>query len=185
MREIGLDKDENLLPLEDRNIGFATAALLKELQKKGVITEKQVKDFREEARMFVVATLKKLIEKSPLASLFVCYLAIFDLAILSLESMRKPILKRFKSLVKLLLDLNILSATQWEQAMQEFQTFIYVDVKMKALAFPSFDEEITRLDHFYLKIIMVGRYEVLSFILKIIFTMSHRQAKPTWNVDSA
>ena len=69
--------------------------------------------------------------------------------------------------------------------MQEFQTFIYVDVKMKALAFPSFDEEITRLDHFYLKIIMVGRCEVLSFILKIIFTMSHRQAKPTWNVDSA
>ena len=56
---------------------------------------------------------------------------------------------------------------------------------MKALAFPSFDEEITRLDHFYLKIIMVGRYEVLSFILKIIFTMSHGQAKPTWNVDSA
>ena len=107
MRETGLDKDENLLPLEDMNIGFATAALLKELQKKGVITEKQVKDFREEARMFVVATLKKLIEKSPLASLFVCYLAIFDLAILSLESMRKPILKRFKSLVKLLLDLNI------------------------------------------------------------------------------
>ena len=72
MREIGLDKDENLLPLEDMNIGFATEALLKELQKKGVITEKQVKDFREEARMFVVATLKKLIEKSPLASLFVC-----------------------------------------------------------------------------------------------------------------
>ena len=63
MREIGLDKDENLLPLEDMNIGFATEALLKELQKKGVITEKQVKDFREEARMFVVATLKKLIEK--------------------------------------------------------------------------------------------------------------------------
>ena len=65
---------ENLftyLLLKDMNLGCATEALLKELQKKDVITAKQVKDFREEARLFVVATLKKLIQKSPLASLFV------------------------------------------------------------------------------------------------------------------
>ena len=89
--------------------------------------------------------------------------------------MRKPILKRFKSLLKLLLDLTILSATQCDQATQEFQAFMDEDVKMKT-AFSSFDEEITRLDHFYIKIVMVGRYEVLSFILKIIFTVSHEQA---------
>ena len=47
---------------------------------------------------------------------------------------------------------------------------------MKTLAFYCFDEETTRLDHFYFKIIMVGHYEVLSFILKIIFTVSHGQA---------
>ena len=47
---------------------------------------------------------------------------------------------------------------------------------MKKLAFSSFDGETTRLDHFYFKIILVGRYEVLSFILKIVFTMSHGQA---------
>ena len=111
--------------------------------------------------MFVVPTLKKLIEKSPHASSFVRYAAIFDPATLSLESMTKPILKRFKSLLNLLLDLNILSATQCDQATQEFQTFMDEDVKMKTLAFSSFDEETTRLDHFYFKIIMVGRYEVL------------------------
>ena len=81
------------------------------------------------------------------------YAAIFDPATLSLESMRKPILKRFKSLLKLLLDLTILSATQCDQATQEFQAFMDEDVKMKT-AFFSFDEEITRLDHFYIKIIM-------------------------------
>ena len=176
LREIDLDKAENLIPLKDMNLGFATEALLKELQKKDVITAKQAKDFREEARMFVVPTLKKLIEKSPHASSFVRYAAVFDPATLSLESMRKPILKRFKSLLNLLLDLNILSATQCDQATQEFQTFMDEDVKMKTLAFSSFDEETTRLDHFYFKIIMVGRYEVLSFILKIIFTVSHEQA---------
>ena len=63
LREIDLDKYENLLPLKDMNIGFANEEFLKELQKKDVITAKQLKDFREEARMFVVATLKKLIEK--------------------------------------------------------------------------------------------------------------------------
>ena len=144
---------ENLftyLLLKDMNLGCATEALLKELQKKDVITAKQVKDFREEARLFVVATLKKLIQKSPLTSLFVHYATIFDWATLSLESVRKPILKRFKSLFKLfklLLDLNILSATQCDQATQEFQTFMDEDVKMKTLAFSAFDEETTRLDH--------------------------------------
>ena len=88
--------------------------------------------------MVVVATLKKLIEKLPRASSFVRYAAIFDPAILSLESMRKPNLKRFKSLLKLLFDLNILSATQCDQATQEFQTFMDENVKMKT-AFSSFD----------------------------------------------
>ena len=99
MREIDVDKDENLLPLKDMNLGFTTEALLKELKKEEVIIANQVKDFREEARMFVVATLKKLMEKSPLASSFLHYTAVFDPATLSLESVRKPILKRFKLLL--------------------------------------------------------------------------------------
>ena len=91
LREIDLDKAENLIPLKDMNLGFATEALLKELQKKDVITANE-DNFREEARMFVVATLKKLTEKSLLACSFVCNAAIFNPATLSLESMRKPIL---------------------------------------------------------------------------------------------
>ena len=103
-RETDSDKDENLLPLKDMNIGFAAEALLKELQKKHVITAKQLKDFREEARMFVVTILKKLTEKSPIASSFARYAVIFDPATLSSYPMRKPIFKRFKLLLKLLLD---------------------------------------------------------------------------------
>ena len=108
--EIDLDKNGNLkdgLPLKGMNIGFATEALLKDLQKKDVEKARQVKDSREGARMVVVATLKKLIEKSPLASSFVRFAAIIDPATLSLESMRKPILKWFKLLLKSLLNLNI------------------------------------------------------------------------------
>ena len=112
-RETDSDKDENLLPLKDMNIGLAAEALLKELQKKHVITAKQLKDFREEA------TLKKLTEKSPIASSFARYAVIFDPATLSSYPMRKPIFKRFKLLLKLLLDWNILSATQCDQATQE------------------------------------------------------------------
>ena len=48
-------------------------------------------------------------------------------------------------------------------------------MKMKTLVFSSFDEETTRLDHFYFKSIMIGCYEVISFTLKIIFTVSHGQ----------
>ena len=108
--EIDLDKNGNLkdgLPLKRMNIGFATEALLKDLQKKDVKKARQVKDSREGTRLVVVPTLKKLIEKSPLASSFVRFVAIFDPATLSPESMRKPILKWFKLLLKSLLNLNI------------------------------------------------------------------------------
>ena len=79
LREIDLDKDENLLPLKDMNIGFATETLLKELQKKDVITAKQVKDFREKARMFVVATLKKLRNHHWLPHLYATQLSLIQL----------------------------------------------------------------------------------------------------------
>ena len=79
LREIDLDKDENLLPLKDMNIGFATETLLKELQKKDVITAKQVKDFREKARMFVVATLKKLRNHHWLPHLYAAQLSLIQL----------------------------------------------------------------------------------------------------------
>ena len=42
LRETDLGKDENLLPLKDMNIGFASKALHKEIQKKDEITAKQV-----------------------------------------------------------------------------------------------------------------------------------------------
>ena len=79
-------------------------------------------------------------------------------------------------LLKLLLEWNILSAIQCDQATQDFRAFLEEDVKMKSEVFDSFDAETTRLDHFYFQVIMVGRYKVLSFILKNIFTVSHGQA---------
>ena len=75
--EVDLENSENMLTLKDMNLGFATEALLRELQKKDTVTTKQLTEFREEARMLVLATLKKLIEKSPLSSSFVCLLAVF------------------------------------------------------------------------------------------------------------
>ena len=87
-------------PFERINLGFATDASLKELLQKDMITATQVKQFRKEARTFIVASLNKMIEKSPLSSSFVHYAAIFDPTNLSQESMRPTILKRFKLLLK-------------------------------------------------------------------------------------
>ena len=99
--EIELDKEKSLFSLKGMNLGFATEASLKELLNKDMITATQVTDFKEEARTFIVATLKKMIEKLPLASHFVRYAAIFAPTTFSLDSMRPGVLKRFKLLLKL------------------------------------------------------------------------------------
>ena len=172
LMEVGLDKSENILSLKKMNFGFATDALLKELRKKDAVTAKQFKEFREEAGMFVVATLRKLIKKSPLSSSFICLAAIFNPVTISQESSGKSIVKGFKRLLKLFLDYNILSVFQYDRAAQEFQIFMDEDMKTKQVVLTSFDKETIRLDHFYFKVVMIGRYEMLSFILKIIFCLS-------------
>ena len=130
------EKSENMLPLKDMNLGYATEALLRELQNKGTVTAKQLRKFREETRIVVMATLKKLIERSPLSFSFVRLVALFNPATMSQESSKKSNLKGFKLLLKLFLDYNILSASQCDKATQEFK--IFMDE-----VFASFDEETT------------------------------------------
>ena len=64
--EIDLDKNGNLkdgLPLKGMNIGFATEALLKDLQKKDVEKARQVKDSREETHFEVIqVVVEKFVE---------------------------------------------------------------------------------------------------------------------------
>ena len=92
------------------------------------------------------------------------------------ESPKSTLQKRFKILLKSRLELNILAPNRCDQATTDFNNFLDTDLKKNQLKFSEFDLKVTRLDHFYFKIVDVGKYEVLSFILRLMFTMSHRQA---------
>ena len=69
-----------------------------------------------------------------------------------------------------------MSPFQCDIAVQEFDQFYDNEFKKFRVAFAEFDGNKTRLDHFYFKRVNVNAYETLSFVIKVVLTISHEQA---------
>ena len=175
LKEIDLDDSNKLLALRDVIPGFATEHVIKKLQNADLPGMSQIADFRKGAQVFVISILHKLFEKSPLGSMFLHSANMFDPSFLS-ESSKNIVIKRFKTLLEQLMKLNILAPKQCDQATAKFNYFLENELKKHQLEFSGFDQKKMRLDHFYFRIFMVEKYDVLSFILRLIFCMSHGQA---------
>ena len=71
--------------------------------------------------------------------------------------------------------LSICSATQDDQALVDFSTFYQNELKHAKLNGSKFKDK-NRLDHFYVKELCALLSKEVSFVIKIILTMSHGQA---------
>ena len=100
-----------LLVNEIVNVGFAVEHLLKKMKKSDVITICQINNFKREAQKFIRSMLTKLSESSPLASLILKSVANFDPAKIR-ELPKEKIHDRWKTLIKVFIDLGILSIEQ-------------------------------------------------------------------------
>ena len=68
--------------------------------------------------------------------------------------------------------LNICSATQCDQVLADFSTFYQNELKHAKLTGSKFEKVKDRLDDFYVKELCVLPYKELSFVIKIMLTMS-------------
>ena len=146
--------------LEIVNVGFAVEHLLKKMKKSDVITICQINNFKREAQKFIRSMLTKLSESSPLASLILKSVAIFDPAKLR-ELPKEKMHDRWKMLMKVFSDLGILIL---EQPPTQFKAFLDEKFKMFCADFDGFLQDRFRLDEFYLTRIGVQSIEITTHI---------------------
>ena len=123
--------------------------------------------------------LTKLFEKSPLGSLILKVAAIFDTAKFRELPMEK-IHDRWKMLLKCFIDLGILSPQQCDTATTQFKAFLDKKLKMSHADFDGFSRDCFQRDEFYFTCIGVQKYDQVSFVLKLLLTLSHGQTAIDW-----
>ena len=138
------------------------------------MTNAQINQFTKGAKSFVLATLFKLLQRSPLGSGVVRCSAIFHPQNISLTS--KSILqKHLKNLLSHFLELNILSPSECDKTLSEFNHFPDNDCKIFRSSFDAFEPQEKRLDNFF-NDIQTHKYESLSYVIRLILTLCHGQA---------
>ena len=80
-----------------------------------------------------------------------------------------------------------MSSTQCDKINGQFLEFLDDELKINVEIFQSFSCDETALDDFFLKLVGMEKYKDLSFLLKIVLTLSHGQAavERSFSLDNA
>ena len=84
--------------------------------------------------------------------------------------------RKMSALLTHLMKLKILSSVQCDKINGQFIEFLDDELKINMEIFQSFSCDETALDDFFFKLVGVEKYKDLSFLLKIVLTLSHGQA---------
>ena len=153
-------------------MGFGVKNELKELIKKDNVSAKDVRKFCEESRSVICGIIIKLIERSPVLCKMVRFTTIFDPAVfLTLD--KPPLQKRLKGLLVLLMGHKILSFSQRNSVVMEFNNFYGNNFIMLRSVLEDFIEATDRLDNFRFEKGKISHFKTLAFVAKLVF---HGQA---------
>ena len=175
-KNIDLNEKENMLPLKEIEIGFATEHYIKKLFRQDATTKTAVKEFRKGCVLFVKNLLEKILERSPIGHPILKHAGVFDPANIAALPKEK-LVKSFKALMSELVELSIVDIGHGDKAIKDFSTFYDEDCTAKLNLFQSYSEKDQRLDTFYFSDFEVGdKYPHMSFVLRLILTISHGQS---------
>ena len=176
LKTINLNGSDNLRPLKNVEIGFAAEHTIKKLLREDAISKTAENEFRKGRVVFVRSTLEKILECSPIAHPILKNAAVFGPEYLVSVS-KEMLLKNFKPLLSELVDLSVLGISYGDKAQQDFSTFYDEDRTTNLQCFQKYSENEQRLDTFYFSELHVGdKYPHMSFVLRLIFTISHGQS---------
>ena len=170
-RRIDLDDKESMTRPKDMNIGFAARSSIQELRKNGEIRNSDVAAFLSESTKFIGTILKKIFEKSPAGFSVVKNTSIFNPHALR-NGKVAVVQRRLYLLLTHLEKQKIVSAAQCDKMTEQFLEFIDYDLKVLIVKFKNFSAKYTPLDNFYFRCIGIEKYKELSFLVKIVLTLS-------------
>ena len=164
LKKLSLDDQTLHLPLKNMEMGYGVANIISNLREEDIVSNQQVKLFKEEAQSLLIFVLKKLFKITSLTSVVLRCSSIFDPVMLTGTS--STLLKRLKSLLVHWKECKILSPTKCDDVSNQFSKLLEQDLKKYHLEFVKFDQKCDQFE----------QYESLSFVLTLILTLSHGQA---------
>lgn len=171
LMKIDVREEKNLVLAKKVDVGFATKHSLEGIHD---LTKEEVLGFFVGARKFLVGTVAKLVEKSPLKYSLVKGMSSLDPAIMRNDPTLAASL--FRLVLEVLGRSHWLSDSQCEIALQEYRNLLRcIDVQGTDI---TFNESTERLDDFWLTKIpsqMEGLVDTLN-VIKLVLPLSHGQA---------
>lgn len=179
-RNIDLDKKDSMVKAKNINIGFGAKAEITKLKARDIISSAMVAKFLTESSTFVITILKKLLDKSPAGSNVVRNASIFDPSVI-LSEKSNVLQKRLSSLLTHLMKLNILKPQKCDKITEQYIEFVTYQLKFNIASFQKFEKDKKDLDEkdlddFYFTDLNLAAFPDLSFLIKMILTLSHGQA---------
>ena len=157
-------------------LGFSTENSLSELKKSDQVEGGKIKSFIGECRQFLITLLKKIFERSPSDSPFIRVVCILDPITMASYSTSVN-QKCMKLLLRQLMSCNILKPTVCDKVMESFDKFLSSELVLHQEKFVNYKRKQQRLDDFYFNSVMdMKKYPEFSFLLKLVFVLSHGQA---------
>ena len=89
---------------------------------------------------------------------------------------KPPLQKRLKGLLVSHMDHKILSSSQCDYVLVEFNNFYDIKFIMLRSIFEDFNEAIDRLDNFWFEKAKISHFKTLVFPVKLVLTLFHGQA---------
>ena len=155
-------------------IGFVADCEVTKLKQKDVVNLTDMIVFKKTAQKFLVAMAEKLFERTPLAPSLLQSASVFDPQNL-LQMSKEKAFDLFKSLLSNI-QLNILPPNRCDQTLAEFKNCLDVKIERIKLTSFVFSQKEQRLDEFFFKELGIAKYKELSYLVRVILTLSHGQA---------
>lgn len=174
---LDIDKTEIYLPVEKVDVGFVVKKQLVLLKSEKQISDRDIFEFRNAVRTFLVKVLKKILEQSPITYKLVRCLD-WMIPNVFIDD-RGKCLTQLNIVLNILTDSNHIVDTECDEIINQFKQFREEIVNCEASSeFSSFtvSENLNRLDTFWYNHLNGSSYKALWKIFKTLLLLSHGQA---------
>ena len=168
---VNLDNKNTMVKPKNMNIGFGARSLLTELGRKNKVQSSDFAEFFTNALLFIVTIIKKLLKNSPATSNVVKNTSLFDPCVLASEK-SELLLRKMSALRTHQMKLKILSSVQCDKINGEFVESLD-ELRINVYIFQNFSFYETALDDFFFKSVGLEKYKDLSFLIKIVHSLSY------------
>ena len=173
--KIDLNKEDNLLKVDDIHLGFAAEEEARKQVQKDTVKKKQVRELREQTQVFVRAIVEKIAERSPLTSVIIRNAVVFDPHMAA--SGAETLIKKLKPLTQTLVALRIINFQTADKALMQYRLLLGKEGIMSKDIFLNFNSREDRVDEiFFHKIGVHKNFPELSSVITMILILSSGQA---------